>query len=273
MRKAALVAALTAVTLTLCAQSAFTEPADELKALKKDIEELKGRQTANRKQVQEIKTLLGLNPKAEEARPPLAETRRSATVGGLDDRQRAAVVRALAAQPAGTPVWFAVYEQDPAARELGRALQAVFGEARWVVRGMREVLFAIKPGVFLFAADEEPPAYVKTAQEALGLAGIRPTVGTGYRSYYDQMRTKPGWRGFEMVPDQTYLIVIGPIGERAAGPLPRSDAAPTGGNSKLLVVGLVGAALLAAGGGAWYFFMRPRPAADAEPVPEEAPPP
>ena len=270
MRKLAL---LTAVTVTLCAQFGFAQPADELEALRKDIGALKDRHTANLKELQGIKSLMGQNPKDEEARRPLAETGRGAAGGGLDDRQRAALVRALAAQPAGTPVWFAVYEQDPAARDLGRALQAAFGEAGWIVRGMQEVAFNIKPGVYLFAADVEPPAYVQTAQEALGLAGIRLTVGTGYRSYYAEMRTKPEWRGFEMASNQTYLVVVGPVAQRSASQAARSGAAPAPpGTSKLLAWALAAVVLLtAAVGGAWHFFFRSRPAAEAEPAPEASP--
>jgi hypothetical protein len=174
------------------------------------VEGLQAKQRENFKEVRDIKALLGVNPNGEEARPAVADAPGGKTVASLDDSQRAALVRALAPQPKGTPVWFAVYERDPAARELGRTLQAIFGEAGWVVRGAQAVPFAMKSGVFLFAADEEPPAYVQTAQEALGVAGIRPTVSTGYRAYYGQMRTKPGWQGFEMASDQTYLVVVGP---------------------------------------------------------------
>jgi hypothetical protein len=215
MRNAAILTILAALTVAVGAQPGFAQPADELKALRKEVEDLDAKQKENWKQVREIKTLLGAVPKQEEVRPPASDTRPGGTAGGLDDRQRADMVRVLAAQPKGTPVWFAVYEQDPAARDLGRALQSLFGEAGWVVRGTQAIPFTMKPGVYLFAADEEPPAYVRTVHEALGLAGVAPTVTTGYRAYYGQMRTKPGWQGFEMAPDQTYLVVIGPTAQSA----------------------------------------------------------
>jgi len=165
--------------------------------------------------VAELERALRANPNDQEARQLLAETRGAAPVAALDGRQRAALLRELAAEPKGTPVWFAVDQQDAAAREFGRALQAAFGEAGWAVRGVGKVPFAWHPGVFLFAADPQPPAYVQTAHQALKLAGVAPRLATDYRAYYAEMtRTKPGWHGFEMAADQTYLIVIGPTTPR-----------------------------------------------------------
>ncbi len=207
MRRSVLLAALSVVTVSLWTQSGAAQPESELSALVGDFAALRDGQTAIRRELQEIKSLLGANPER-------VGTREGAVFGGLDDSQRVALVRALAAQPAGTPVWFAVYEQDPAARELVRALRAAFAEARWAVRGVRRVSFALKSGVYLLAADEEPPAYVQTAQAALQLAGIPATSAAGYRSYYAEMRGKPGWRGFTMAPNQTYLVVVGPMAER-----------------------------------------------------------
>ncbi len=64
MMKAALLAALAAATMMLWAQPGFTQPADELKALRKDVETLKEGQRAIQKQLQEIKSLLQAKPTA-----------------------------------------------------------------------------------------------------------------------------------------------------------------------------------------------------------------
>jgi hypothetical protein len=230
MRALVVLTPLAAATILLGAQSGFAQPSDELKALTSDFETLKRGQTAIQQELQDIKGLLRPNPSGEEAPRPPTDTRQGAapgareeaqapnvgsrvtvTIGGLDERQRAALVRALAAQPAGTPVWFAVDEQDAAARELAGALWAAFAEAGWAVRAIQALSFPWHPGVFVFAAEEEPPAYVQTAHEALQLGGISSKFAAGYRAYYDEMtRTKPGWHGFALAPDQTYLIVIGP---------------------------------------------------------------
>ena len=68
MRRLAVLAVLTVVIMTLWTHSGFAQPADELKALRKDIETLKQGQTAIQKDLQEIKGLLQPRPTA--AAPP-----------------------------------------------------------------------------------------------------------------------------------------------------------------------------------------------------------
>lgn len=58
MRRLVVLAALTAVTITLSTQSGLAQTTDELKGLKKDVEALKEGQTAIQKDLQEIKGLL-----------------------------------------------------------------------------------------------------------------------------------------------------------------------------------------------------------------------
>ena len=62
MTRSAVLAGLTAVMITLCTQSGFAQPTDELKALRKDLEALKDGQTAIQKELQEIKSLLRASP-------------------------------------------------------------------------------------------------------------------------------------------------------------------------------------------------------------------
>jgi hypothetical protein len=119
-------------------------------------------------------------------------------------------VAALRTQPAGTPLWLAVQDSDAGARDLAAAVRAAFADAGWTLRGQRGVPFAMKPGVYLFAADAEPPAYVETAKAALSAAGLAPVYGSDYRAYYaERARTNPNFGGFRLEPEQTYLIVIG----------------------------------------------------------------
>ena len=68
MRRLAILAVLTAATLNVWTQPGFTQPADELQALKKDIETLKEGQAAIQKEIQDIKSLLRPRPTA--AAPP-----------------------------------------------------------------------------------------------------------------------------------------------------------------------------------------------------------
>ena len=124
-----------------------------------------------------------------------------------------------AAGPA--PVWLCVQRADPAAAALGAELHAAFAEAGWTVRADADVPFRMKPGVFLFAAEDTAPAYAGAAGEALAAAGLAPSYALGYRSYYEEMtRTKPGWLGFPFEADQTWLVVVGPGARLTGGPGP-----------------------------------------------------
>jgi hypothetical protein len=67
MMKVALLAVLTAATIMLGTQPGFTQPNNDLKGLKKDVEALKEGQTAIQKDLQEIKSLLRARPAAAAA--------------------------------------------------------------------------------------------------------------------------------------------------------------------------------------------------------------
>jgi tetratricopeptide (TPR) repeat protein len=162
--------------------------------------------------IAELERALRADANDSDARALLAQLRPPGTPspGGLDPGAHDALLAGLRAQPAGTPVWLAIQEQDDGARQLGAALRAAFEEAGWTVRGQRDVPFAMKPGVFLFAADAAPPAYVDTARAALDAAGLSPVFGSDYRGYYEeQARAQPNFRGFKLAADQSYLIVVG----------------------------------------------------------------
>jgi hypothetical protein len=80
-----------------------------------------------------------------------------------------------------SPVWFATSTSDPEAVAFQRALQSVFEEANWQVIDVSSIHFQAKPGIFMFAADEEPPDYVQKASDALDAAGpsgsAKPSAG------------------------------------------------------------------------------------------------
>jgi tetratricopeptide (TPR) repeat protein len=159
----------------------------------------------------------GAGAGAPDASPPSAPasptSRAPGPAGPLDSAAHAALVSTLRAEPAGAPLWLAVFDRDAASAALGAALRDAFAEAGWTVRAVRSVPFGMKAGTYLFVADEAPPPYVRTAHDALVAAGFAPTIGTGYRSYYEEMvRTKPGFQGFALDADQTYLLVVGPSG-------------------------------------------------------------
>ncbi len=163
--------------------------------------------------VAELERALRENPQDAEARTLLASLKPAALPTAapvsLEGAARAALLATLRNQAPGTPVWLAVQESDPGARARAESLAAAFAEAGWTLRGRRDVPFRMKPGVYLFAADAAPPAYVDTARAALEAAGLAPVYGSDYRAYSEERaQLDRNFRGFPLLPDQTYLIVI-----------------------------------------------------------------
>ena len=93
---------------------------------------------------------------------------------------------------------------------LAQDLAASFSKSGWRARPVRRTGVRVKPGTYVFVADEEPPGYVDVARQALEEAGFTPTVATGYRQYYQDRKSKePAFQGFPFAPEQTFLLVVG----------------------------------------------------------------
>jgi len=130
--------------------------------------------------------------------------------GKLDDTTRASLVRVLRTAPAGSPAWIAAPKSDAKAVTLAREISGAFTNAGWAVRPVRQTAVTPRPGTYVFAAEEEPPAYVRTVAQALEEAGLGATVLTGYRAYYDEKKKEdPKYQGYAFAPEQTFLVVIG----------------------------------------------------------------
>lgn len=139
-----------------------------------------------------------------------ARTGPIAADGTLDDTTRASLERVLRTAPAGSPAWIAAPKSDAKAVTLAKEISGAFTKAGWRVRPVRRTAVTPKPGTYLFAAEEEPPAYVHTVAQALGEAGIEATMLTGYRAYYDEKKKEdPKFQGYPLAPEQTFLVVIG----------------------------------------------------------------
>jgi len=162
-----------------------------------------------------MRRVLELKPDSRLGREALARLQdASRASGSIVESTDGALVRALSAAGAGHPVWLASFNRDDATDAFYRSLREAFERAGWVVRGEARITFPIKPGLFLFAADESPPAYVNAIHGALTAAGIQVAFNTGYRGYYAEMKRKsPGWNGFELGPEQTFTLVVGPQGQ------------------------------------------------------------
>ena len=127
----------------------------------------------------------------------------------FDARTTESLLAGLREAPADSPVWIVARADDPSATARAEALGRIFTEAGWKVRALARTPVGVKPGIFIFAADAHPPAYVETASRALERAGLGSTLATGYRAFYDEMsRTRPGFTGFPFAPDQTWVLVV-----------------------------------------------------------------
>jgi len=132
--------------------------------------------------------------------------------GGLAEEGRARLLQGLStAEHAGRPVWFASTRADPRSLQMMTEVEDVFLQAGWSVQGSEIVEFALKPGLFIFVADAEAPEYVRALYRLLDSAGLPVTAfATDYREYSREMaQDNPGWKGFHLAPDQSYVIVIG----------------------------------------------------------------
>jgi hypothetical protein len=145
---------------------------------------------------------------AKVADPPARAT--IAPDGKLDGTTRASLERVLRTAPAGSPAWIAAPKSDPRALTLAREISGAFTSAGWRTRPVRQTAVTPRPGTYLFAADEQPPAYVQTVAQALGEAGLEATLLTGYRTYYEEKKkADPKFQGYPFSPEQTFLVVIG----------------------------------------------------------------
>jgi tetratricopeptide (TPR) repeat protein len=148
----------------------------------------------------------GTSPTPAGAAPGGAGWPALAAEGALRER----VLGVLRRQGPGTPLWLAVYRADAASVAFADALRTVAVEAGWQVREVRDVTFRVRPGAYVFSGDERAPPAAVAMVEALTVAGVSPTVGSGYRAYYEERRrSDPSYRGFDLGA-ASYLVVIGP---------------------------------------------------------------
>ncbi len=175
-----------------------------------------------RGQIADLENRLAAAPEAappgeEKAAPPVETNADSPPPSGdgrsLAPWQRNAILDVLwsGGDYAGSPVWFQTVPDNAEAASFQKELQSVFEDAEWKVQDNSPVSFAMKPGLYVFAADDEPPLYVGAVSAALEAASLPlASVGRGYRAYYEERKAaNPGWVGFPMAADQTFVIVIG----------------------------------------------------------------
>lgn len=130
----------------------------------------------------------------------------------IEEAARTAMVQTLSEAPRGSPVWITATAYDPRAISRSEELATLFRRAGWDVRAVGRSMVRVRPGLFLFAADDAPPSYVDVARRAAEDAHLEPTLSGGYRAFYDErMRMDPEFQGFPLAPEQTWVLVVGRI--------------------------------------------------------------
>jgi hypothetical protein len=163
-------------------------------------------------------TLLGCNkPEATQPAPtvavapaalPAAAT--SSSGRAITDAARATMKRELTAEPTGRKAWIYSQPGNPEVAAVVTSLQAVFQEAGWEVGAETASGISLKPGVVTLVAEETIPNHVKAVLKALDASGLEAKSASGYRSYFQEMKTKnPNWPGVPLRPEQDFIIVIG----------------------------------------------------------------
>jgi len=139
---------------------------------------------------------------------PVAAGPAIATASGLDATARATLQARLQQQP-GSTAWISYDGRDAGAQALANDLVATFRTAGWQVADAGPVSFPLRPGLFVFVADQ-PSAATQAVTEGLTAGGLTHTFASEYRSYSDERRrADPNWRGVSFAPQQEFAIVVG----------------------------------------------------------------
>ncbi|MFM7142689.1 MAG: hypothetical protein ACKO2K_12340 [Alphaproteobacteria bacterium] len=145
--------------------------------------------------------------------PPAAPARAVTTSARTpDEQQKAAMLEVLQAESQNDrQAWFLYSAGQDESAALAKSLAQIFESAGWKTK-VRELRgMALKPGVSILAAEEEPPEWVGTVNEALGKGGLDPKYGTGYRAFYEEKKKEnPAWPGIALGADELFVVAIGP---------------------------------------------------------------
>ena len=172
-----------------------------------------------RSRLNERRTVAAPAPRVAAQAP--AEPAAGASGQVLTAAQQRAMVSALKSETgSGRKAVFHVQQNNPDTGAVQVALQQIFEQAGWPTETIR-TSYPLKSGIFLLAADEEPPDFVDTVDGAFKAAGIEVQYLTGYRSFFvERKQQNPNWYGPELTDDQPFTIVIGSKPGAAAAKTP-----------------------------------------------------
>ncbi len=128
----------------------------------------------------------------------------------LTESSRATLAAALSTAPPGTTAYLTATQYDPLAVTRADELSGLFAQSGWRPAPVGRTTVRVRPGVYLFAADERPPAYVTALRDALQRANVLTTYASGYRAYFaERLRENPSFQGFPLAPTQPFVLVVG----------------------------------------------------------------
>ncbi|MDH3629025.1 MAG: hypothetical protein OEV00_09110 [Acidobacteriota bacterium] len=128
----------------------------------------------------------------------------------LHDEAREILYAALSAAT-GKQVWFVTQVNDPEADLFQRELENTFLESGWEIAGSTESKNSLRAGIRVFVATDELAEHISIVVAGLRAAGFEVFAGTGYRAFYERQIAKdPNFSGVELMPEQDFVIVVGP---------------------------------------------------------------
>jgi tetratricopeptide (TPR) repeat protein len=162
--------------------------------------------------VVELRKAVQLDAKDEKARELLTQAlAQNPTVKVLDPGSQDKLIKTLSSAPPNSRVWFATFEGDAKSVAFQIELQDIFQRAGWKVQSNKSVSFRPKPGLFVFAAEDQAPPEVQVIDRGFQELGLKAVIGSGYRAYsQEKKRESSYWKGFDFDPEQTFILVIGP---------------------------------------------------------------
>ena len=142
-------------------------------------------------------------------RPSTAAALPAGADWSLGAEQRLAFRRGVQAASHAVPISIVFDARDRGAEALARDLGAEAGAVRWPVRRLAPANIALKPGLFLFAANA-PSDDCRAVAKALESAGFKVTFGSGYRAFVEERRRmNPAFAALDLDAGEDFLLAVG----------------------------------------------------------------
>ena len=178
-----------------------------------------GRDGAAQAELQRMLSAVPNDPEALALRDALGVTGGSASSSAspeaksafrFDAAARERLVTRLGTAPAGSATFITYDARDERAHALATDLAGAFEDAHWRVRRIAAAGIALKPGLMLLAAADEPSAACQIVRLAIEVSGLPLSFRSGYREFAtERKRADPNYQALTLDPDQDFVLVIG----------------------------------------------------------------